>query len=92
MVLSKVHGDQWRDEYIAGRPLGPPPGPVVAGGPVQPGTEMRTSYRLAPGQYYIVVDHTQFAGTVMPPSPGLFSPLTGGPVARISYAIQLDEL
>jgi hypothetical protein len=92
LVINKVHGDQWRDEYIQGRPLGPPPGPVLGGSALNPGAELRTSFRLPAGQYYIVVDHTQSAGNVMPPPAGLLSPVTGGPVARISYTIQLDEL
>jgi hypothetical protein len=92
MVVSKLVGDQWRDEFIQGRPLGQPPGAVLGGSPLNPGQELRTSFRLSPGHYYIVVDHTQYAGTVNPPAAGIFSPVTGGPVARITYAVQLDEL
>jgi hypothetical protein len=92
MVVDKQVGDQWRDAYIQGRPLGPPPGPVRAGGPLQPGREVRTAYSLPPGQYYVVVDHTQYAGTVNPPPAGLLSPITGGgPIAKITYVAQLGE-
>jgi len=92
IVVSRMVGDQWRNDYQAGRPLGPPPGPIMGGGPISPGREFRTGYRLPPGQYYVVIDHTQYAGTVMPPPGTPFNPLAGGPIARMSYVAQLGEI
>jgi hypothetical protein len=91
MVVSKPVGEAWRRDYEQGRPLGPPPGPVLAGGPVAMAGEVRQTYRLAPGQYYVVIDHTQYAGIVMPPPAQPLNPL-GGPSVRVSYVAQLGEL
>ena len=91
MVVDGATGDRWREDYRLGRPLGPPPGVVRAGGPLQPGREVRTQYRLPRGKYYVVIDHTQYAGRVNPPPTNLLNPL-GGPVARVSYVAQLAEL
>ena len=70
-------------------PLGPPPGPVLAGGALQPGRELKTAYRLPPGQYFIVLDHTASAGTVNPPPTIPLNPLA--PPATVSVAVQLGE-
>jgi len=92
MVVSKAVGDQWRLAYEAGRPLGPPPGPVLGGAPLQPiGREYQAAYRLPPGQYYVVIDNTRYAGTVSPPPANPLNPLTG-PAAILSYVAQLGEL
>ncbi len=88
MVVDKRTGDAWREAYQLGRPLGPPPGPVLAGAPLGPNRDTRPSYRLAPGLYYVVIDHTAYAGVVAPP--GSLNPLYD-PVARISYVAQLVE-
>jgi hypothetical protein len=88
MVVDRRTGDNWREAYQTGRPLGPPPGPVLAGGPLHPG-ELTQSYRLRPDQYYVVIDNTSVAGTVNPP----FVPPAPlpEPVAKISYVAQLME-
>ncbi|MBW2528463.1 MAG: hypothetical protein JRI23_30085 [Deltaproteobacteria bacterium] len=89
MVVDKRTGDMWREAYQTGQALGPPPGPVLAGAPLQPG-EMRTSYRLAPGQYYVVIDNTSYAGVVkapfVPPAP------LPEPVVELSYVAQLADI
>jgi hypothetical protein len=91
LVVNKVIGDQWRDDYIQGRPLGPPPGPIAAGAALQPGQELRSGFRVPPGQYYVVVDHTQYAGVVAPPAASILNAVTPGPAATIQYVIQLGE-
>jgi hypothetical protein len=89
MIVDKATGDAWRDAYQTGRPLGPPPGPVQAGGPLQPGQVDSRRYHLRPGLYYVVIDHTAAAGLVTPPT-SLLNPLGSAP-ARISYLAQLGE-
>lgn len=97
MVVTKAVGDLWREGYQLGQPLGPPPGPVVAGAPLLPGPQVQSSYQLLPGFYYVVLDNTPYAGQVAPPPPSLLDPL-GLPLglgsaaaARVSYTVQLAE-
>ncbi|MBI4705410.1 MAG: hypothetical protein HY744_30265 [Deltaproteobacteria bacterium] len=90
LVVDRRTGDAWREDYQTGRPLGPPPGPVWAGAPLVSGRgEQRASYRLPVGQYYVVIDNTQYAGTMNPP----FQPLNplSDPMAKLSYVAQLGE-
>jgi len=92
MIVPKAVGDAWREGYQLGTPLGPPPGPVVAGAPLQPGMAVQTAYQLAPGSYYVVIDNTPYAGAVAPPPPQLpFDPLGLNGVARVSYVAQLAD-
>jgi hypothetical protein len=89
MIVDKQTGDAWRDAYQTGKPLGPPPGPVVAGAPLMPGATDNRTYKLAPGQYYVVIDNTSAAGTVNPPNNALIPFADAN--ARLSYVIQLAE-
>jgi len=89
MVVDKRTGDVWRDAYQTGKPLGPPPGPVLAGAPLYPGTTDNRRYPLSQGLYYVVVDNTSTAGTMAPPV-SILNPL-GDAVARVSYTAQLGE-
>ncbi|MBW2455484.1 MAG: hypothetical protein JRI68_13275 [Deltaproteobacteria bacterium] len=91
MVVDKKVGDMWREGYQQGRPLGPPPGPVLGGTVLEPNFESKVSFNLRPGFYYVVVDHTQYAGVVAPPPVSLLAPLSG-PAARITYVAQLAEI
>lgn len=90
LVVNKPTGDAWRNAYIEGNVNAPPPGPIVAGGPLAPNRESRPTFRVPPGVYYVVVDNTAAVGQVSPPPTNLLNPV-GGPVARISYAAQLIE-
>jgi hypothetical protein len=92
IVVDRRVGDPWRDSYQQGLPLGQPSGAILYNVALQSTHELRTAFRLPPGQYYIVVDHTPYAGKVMPPPLGLLSPVTGGPKAVISYVAQLGEI
>ena len=89
MVVDKRTGDVWREAYQTGKPMGPAPGPVLAGGPLYPGTNDNRRYPLSQGLYYVVVDNTMYAGTLAPPT-SLLNPL-GDAVARVSYVAQLGE-
>jgi hypothetical protein len=88
MVVDRATGDLWRDAYQTGRPFGLVPGPILAGAPLPGQTETRVPYRLAPGQYYVVLDHSALVGTVSPPA--TFIPLSE-PLVRVSYVAQLAE-
>lgn len=66
MVVNRFTGDQWRGVYESGAPLGPPPGPVLAGGPIGPGRPTVVTYPLPVGSYYVVIDNTAQAGQVPP--------------------------
>ncbi len=89
IVVSKQVGDQWLDSYVKGFPLGPPPGPMLAGSPIQPGSSTR-KFRLQPGLYYVVVDNTSAAGMVNPPLGTILNPIFD-PAARLSYVAQLVQ-
>jgi hypothetical protein len=88
MIVDKQTGDVWREAYQTGKPLGPPPGPVVAGGPLHPGPTDNRSYKLPPGHYYVVIDNTSAAGTVNPQQSLI--PLTDAN-AHLSYVVQLAD-
>jgi hypothetical protein len=90
LVVTRQVGDLWRDDYHRGR-VGPPPGPILAGSPLTPNAEVKTAFRLPPGQYYVVIDHTNTAGSVQPPPANLFNPLNPAPAASVSYVAQLRE-
>ena len=86
MIVEKRVGDAWRESYQLGQPLGPAPGPVAGGAPLQPGPAQTSRFTLPPGLYYVVLDNTQYAGLVNPPIMPL-NPLSD-PVARVSYVAQ----
>lgn len=87
MIVNRYTGDAWRDQYQRGM-LAPPPGPVIAGGPLGPSLSDSRRYALAPGSYYVVIDNTAAAGLVNPPASIL--PLADA-MARVSYVAQLGE-
>jgi hypothetical protein len=88
MIVDKMTGDLWRDAYQTGKPLGPAPGPVLGGAPLQPGGAQNTRYALPQGSYYVVIDNTAYAGTVNPTG-SFFGALGGGTTAQVSYVAQL---
>jgi hypothetical protein len=90
MIVDKRTGDVWREGYQTGQPLGPPPGPIVAGAPLQPNAPDNRKYPLPPGQYYVVIDNTNAAGAVAPPPPTVFNVLADN-VALLNYVVQLGE-
>lgn len=66
LVVNRFTGDTWRAAYETGQPLGPPPGPVLAGGPIGPGHPTVSTYPLPVGSYYVVIDNTAQAGHIPP--------------------------
>jgi hypothetical protein len=88
MIVDRMTGDAWREQYQTGKPLGPPPGIVLGGAPLQPGGAQNSRYALPPGSYYVVIDNTAFAGTVAPTG-SFFGALGGGTTASVSYVAQL---
>lgn len=94
IIVNKLTGDVWRDQYQTGQPLGQPPGPILGGNPVMPGVVDTRRYNLPPGLYYVVIDNTSAAGVVAPTAPALLSPLGFAPsssLARVNYLAQLGE-
>lgn len=89
MIVDKATGDVWRDMYQTGKPLGPPLGPVLAGGVLQPGPVDNRRYQLPPGLYYVVIDNTAAAGNVAPVG-SILNPLNGT-MAEVSYVAQLAD-
>jgi hypothetical protein len=89
IVVDKVTGDLWRESYQLGRPLGPPPGPVMTGFPLQAGPDTFQRLKLPPGVFYVVIDNTSGAGIVQPPMASI-NPFVS-PVARVTYLAQLGE-
>ena len=87
MIVNRLTGDQWRDQYQRGM-LAPPPGPVIAGGPLNANYSDSRRYAVPPGSYYVVLDHTATAGLVAPPAS--INPLADA-MTRISYIAQLGE-
>lgn len=87
MIVNRYTGDMWRDQYQKGM-LAPPPGPIVAGGPLNANMSDGRRYPLPPGSYYVVIDHTAAAGLVNPPASIL--PLADA-MGRVSYVAQLGE-
>ncbi len=90
MIVDKLTGDAWREAYQTGKPLGPPPGPVVGGAPLQPGAAQNMRYTLQPGSYYVVVDNTAYAGNVSPTA-SFLGALAGATSAQVSYVAQLSN-
>jgi hypothetical protein len=94
MVVSKATGDLWRDMYQTGKPLGPPPGPVLARVTVPPGPVDTRRFDLPPGLYYVVIDNTggNAPGGIFPALLNPLAPLGlngSGSLARVSYVSQL---
>ena len=65
LVVNRFTGDSWRGAYEHGN-VGPPPGPVLAGGPIGPAHPTVSTYPLPVGSYYVVIDNTAWAGRVAP--------------------------
>lgn len=97
VVVGKPVGDAWRDNYQTGKPMGPPPGPVLYSAPVVPGAPDTRRYDLPPGFYYVVVDNAVPGSAPSGPFPGLLNPLNplglsgGNGLARVSYVAQLSN-
>jgi hypothetical protein len=67
LVVPRGLGDQWAQAYVRETSPSPPPGVPVLDEPVPGGQLFQRMLRLAPGQYYVVLDHTTTAGRTAPP-------------------------
>lgn len=79
---------QWREQLQRGGPVMQPPGQWITGLILEPG-ESQAKFKLAPGQYMLVVDHSAAFGSVNPPWNPL-APMGSGAVS-LSYILELDE-
>jgi hypothetical protein len=89
MVMHRGTGDLWREGLQKGAALGPPPQPPLMGFSIPAGREVKQKVRVAPGQYYVVVDNSDRVGAVNPP----WNPLAvvGGSLAVVSYIAELAD-
>jgi hypothetical protein len=89
LLYARADADAWRQRLQQGAPFGPPPMPALLGFALSPG-EGNQSFRLPPGQYVLVVDHTSALGTVSPP----YNPLNamGANPLVLSYRLELGAL
>ncbi|HEU5073515.1 MAG TPA: hypothetical protein VFU02_05070 [Polyangiaceae bacterium] len=88
-VIHRGVGDLWRSGLQLGAPLAPPSQPPITSFTLQPGPEIQQRFKLAPGQYYVVLDNSSAVGSVKPP----WNPLAtmGASAAVVSYTAELAE-
>jgi hypothetical protein len=87
LLYTRADADAWRERLQQGAPFGPPPVPALLGFALAPGAGGEQSFRLPPGQYVLVVDHTSLLGAVNPP----YNPLNamGANSLILSYRLEL---
>ena len=81
-IVERSVGENWRRQYETAQPLGPPPGVLVAYGPIAPG-EAKLGFPVNPGTYYIVLENAA--------APPLLGGALGEPVAQIAYSVELGD-
>lgn len=86
MIFPKAAADPWLSQYAYQPRTSPPPYPPVASDVVMAGMQWQRAFPLAPGYYYVVVDHTATAGRVAPPN----LPFDDR-AALVSYVVQLGD-
>ncbi len=98
-VTAKVDGGTAVDLLLYGREGGEaalaayinqaqagPIGPPIAAEALTPGTELRKTWPVPPGRYFVVIDHTPFAGPTSPPAN-----LLDDRAAVVSYLVQMGD-
>jgi hypothetical protein len=87
LLYARADADAWRERLQRGAAFGPPPVPALLGFGLSPGAGSEQSFRLPPGQYVLVVDHTSQLGAVSPP----YNPLNavGANSLVLSYRLEL---
>ena len=83
-VVERSVGENWRRQYETAQPLGPPPGTLVATGPLAVG-RASLAFPVNPGTYYIVLENA-----APPPLLGGALPV-GERVADVVYSVELGE-
>jgi hypothetical protein len=81
-VVERSVGDRWRQDYEAGKPLGPAPGTFLGQGQLPPG-EARLAFPLPPGSYYVVLQND---------SAPAFAPMGVALTESVAYASYLAEV
>jgi hypothetical protein len=77
-IVERSVGENWRRQYETAQPLGAPPGPLAAQGPIALG-EADLGFPLNPGTYYIVLEN------------GASPALLGEQVAQVNYSVELGD-
>lgn len=81
-VVDRSVGEPWRRSYESAQPLAPPPGNVIARGPLAVG-EARLAFPVGSGVYYIVLENTA-------PAP-LLGVVGNETVSQVSYGVELGD-
>jgi hypothetical protein len=89
LVLPRGTADLWREGLQLGGALGPPPQAPLDSFVIAPQSELRRKVKLAPGQYYVVVDHSDKVGSTNPPWNPLGS--VGANAVAVSYVVELGD-
>ena len=83
-LVERSVGENWRRQYETAQPLGPPPGPLLAQGPIAPG-QVDLAFPVNPGTFYIVLENTA-------PPPLLGTAIgVGEQVAQVAYSVELGD-
>jgi hypothetical protein len=87
LLYARADADAWREGLQRGATFAPPRVPPLLGFPLAPGAQGEQSFRLPPGQYVLVIDHTSQLGSVNPP----YNPLNamGANPLVLSYRLEL---
>jgi hypothetical protein len=86
LLYARTDADAWRERLQRGASFAPPPVPALLGFALTPGAGAEQSFRLPPGQYVLVVDHTSQLGSVSPP----YNPLNAVGVNSLVLSYRLE--
>lgn len=81
-VVDRSVGQPWRQSYETAQPMGPPPGNIIARGPLAVG-EARLAFPVGSGVYYIVLENAA-------PAP-LLGVVGSETVSQVSYSVELGD-
>jgi hypothetical protein len=86
LLLNRESGEASVNAYLNQPQAGPIP-PPIAGEVVTPGTELKRTWPVPPGRYWVVIDNTATAGATAPPGN-----LLDDRAAVVSYVIQIGDI
>jgi hypothetical protein len=89
LLYTRADAQSWRERLQQGAAFAPPLVPALMSFPLRPGQASEQRFRVPPGQYVLVVDHTSQLGSVSPP----YNPLNsvGANPLVLSYRLELGE-
>ncbi|MEY2930525.1 MAG: hypothetical protein RL033_1274 [Pseudomonadota bacterium] len=89
LLYTRADAQSWRERLQQGAAFAPPVVPALMSFPLRPGQASEQRFRMPPGQYVLVVDHTSQLGSVSPP----YNPLNsvGANPLVLSYRLELGE-